>query len=106
MTPWNKYSVVTDCPDCEGTGYVAGYQRPSIHDPYPERPCECGLGPHEPECDVCGFNQIIPGFDCFVCDTVAHLFDADLQKFDVARFSHALAVAVELAKQDIAKKGK
>jgi hypothetical protein len=103
MTTWNRYSAVTHCPDCEGTGYVAAYTRASVDNPYPERPCDCGLGQHEAECEVCGFNQYIAGYDCLVCDTVAGILDADLQQFDHAAFSAAFAVALEAARKELSK---
>lgn len=94
---WNYRSAVTACDACGGAGVVHAHRRPTVSDPYPESPCECGIGEHQPECEVCGFTQVVAGYDCFVCDTVASLFDADLRKLDVDEFSAAVSIAVEKA---------
>ena len=52
---------------------------------------------HITECAVCGFDQVLPGFDCLACETVGHLFPADLARFDVAKFAAAVAVARDAA---------
>lgn len=94
---WNYRSAVTACNACEGAGVVHAHRRPTVSDPYPESPCECGIGEHQPECEVCGFTQYVPGFDCIVCETVACLFPADLRQLDVDAFAAAMRVAVEAA---------
>ncbi len=52
---------------------------------------------HFTECAVCGFDQVIPGFDCLACETIGHMFPADLARFDVAKFAAALTVARDAA---------
>lgn len=106
-TRWNAASHVTACTECEGAGWVHAHRRPTVNDPYPENPCECGLGEHLPECGVCGFTQPVAGYDCIVCDTVASLIDADLRRLDVDEFSAAMRVAVEkaLAENAVAVRG-
>lgn len=99
--PWNKHSEVTTCPDCNGAGVVPAHRRATVNDPYPEQPCECGLGEHAPECSVCGFGQIIRGFDCYACQTVDGLSADDLEAFDADAFAAAVKVAVEKAKADM-----
>jgi DnaJ-class molecular chaperone len=94
MTAWNYHSNVTACPDCEGSGYVHSHRRATIDDPYPENRCECGLGEHNPECAVCGFNQVVAGYDCLACDTVAALTDSDFADFAPGAFAEAVKVAV------------
>lgn len=94
---WNHRSGVYACSECGGAGAVHAHRRPTINDPYPEKPCDCGLGEHLPECEVCGFTQEMDGYDCFVCDTVGSLTDADLRKLDVDEFTAAVRVAVEKA---------
>lgn len=98
--PWNYTSQVAVCGACEGTGKVASHRRPTIDDPYPETDCDCGLGEHEPECQVCGYNMPVQGYDCLACDTVAGLYESELKAFDAAAFAAAVAVAVEKAKAD------
>ena len=95
--PWNYNSHVTACETCGGAGYVDAHRQPTIDDPYPQHDCECGIGEHEPECAVCGFDQIIAGYDCIVCDTAATLREHDLRRFDTADFSAAWDRAADLA---------
>lgn len=97
---WNWASQVTVCEACEGTGKLAAYRQPTINDPYPERPCDCGLGEHEPACEVCGYNLPVAGYDCLACDTVASLYATDLAKFDAERFTAAIKVAMAAAMAD------
>lgn len=73
--PWNRFSGVASCPECEGTGFGSnGLSEPN---PFPARSCTEGSadGYHGPECPVCGFRQIVRGYDCLACDTVAALDD-------------------------------
>lgn len=97
MAKWNNKSWVRSCPECNGAGVVASRRIPTINDPYPERTCDCGLGEHIAECEVCGFTQDIPGYDCLACETIAALHRADLERLDVAEFAKALTVARQLA---------
>ena len=74
--PWNYYSAVTCCPSCEGTGNVSSSRRASTWDPYPEVECpDCDGSEHGPECEVCGFTTVVPGYDCYACETVYGLPD-------------------------------
>lgn len=98
--PWNKYSEVVVCPDCEGTGFVPAYRQSTVNDPYPERPCDCGMGEHEPECSVCGFNQVVRGYDCYACQTIDGLCRDELAAFDADAFARAVKVAMEAARAD------
>ena len=101
--PWNYHSHATACSICGGAGVVDAYRQPTIDDPYPQEGCECGQGEHEPECAVCGFDQIIPGYDCLVCDTVASLHERDLLHFTVASFAAAWERAQTAALADFAR---
>lgn len=100
MHNWNRFSHVTTCPDCLGAGVVHAYRRATINDPYPESPCECGLGEHEPECAVCGYNLEVKGYDCLACDTVASLNGSALARFDAEAFTKALTVAMAAASRE------
>lgn len=100
-TRWNYNSVVTFCTECNGAGVVRAHRAATINDPYPECECDCGLGEHEPVCEVCGFNQPITGYDCLVCDTVSSLVESDLRKLDANAFVAAFKVALEEARLDI-----
>lgn len=94
---WNHFSHVTCCTECNGAGVVAANRRATINDPYPESPCECGMGPHEPECVVCGYDLQVAGYDCLACDTVAALTASELARFDADGFAKAVKLAAELA---------
>ena len=91
---WNYQSGVYVCDLCEGQGVVHSFRQATINDPYPETPCDCGLGEHEPECPVCGFGQQISGYDCVACDTIDSLTDADFANLDADAFAAAVKVAV------------
>lgn len=97
--PWNHNSWVKPaCETCNGEGTVASHRRPSIWDPYPEDCCDdCDGEPHEPECEVCGYNLEIDGFDCLACETVAHLGDKYLNQFDADKFAAAVKSALGAA---------
>jgi len=101
--PWNAFGVVKCCSMCDGEGVIASHRRPTIDDPFPQDDCECGLGKHEAECEVCGFNQVTAGADCLVCDMVANLHDHEVRALNVDAFTKALTVAVAAARAQIAK---
>lgn len=94
--PWNWHSAVTVCTECNGHGTVRSHRQPTVSDPYPETACDCGLGEHEPECAVCGYNLPITGFDCLACETVALLSDSELGRFNPDAFAEAIVQAVEV----------
>lgn len=94
MHNWNRFSHVTACPDCLGAGVVHAYPlsiRRAI--------CECGLGEHLPECQVCGYNLEVAGYDCLACDTVASLDASALKYFDADAFAAAIKVALAKARE-------
>lgn len=98
--PWNYHSHVTACQTCEGAGRVHSQRRPSTWDPYPESACPDCEGEHEPECEVCGYNLPVAGYDCLACETVAALHPHELKAFDRVAFANAVAVAVRKALAD------
>lgn len=95
--PWNKRSGVTACDTCDGAGRIASFRRPSVNDPYPEQPCPDCVGEHAAECPVCGFGQVVKGYDCLACDTVAAMFPSEMAAFDADKFAAALNVAIAAA---------
>ena len=96
---WNKNSgVMPACQECEGAGYVPAARRPSIHDPYPENPCDCGLGPHDPMCEVCGCTIEVAGFDCIACDTVANLANGQVDERTITEITAAIVRAAQAAR--------
>lgn len=72
-TKWNEKSGVTVCGPCQGSGKIWSNRRPTVDDPYPEKACKSCDGEHLPECPVCGFQHVVPGFDCIVCETVYNI---------------------------------
>lgn len=99
---WNHDSGVTCCDVCQGAGVVPAARRATVNDPYPESPCECERGPHEPECPVCGFGIALPGYDCFVCD-FAHELPAGSGDAVVKHVADALASALAAKERHFAK---
>ena len=97
---WNERSHVKVCETCNGDGVVAAYRRPTVDDPYPDDPCPDCDGPHEPECEVCGYNLEVEGYDCLVCETVAGLWKPKLKAFDVDAFAKAAKVALAKALEE------
>lgn len=99
---WNWASGVTCCSTCYGAGVIAddGRKR-TINDPYPEIACPDCDGEHLPECEVCGCEVIVPGYDCIACYVAeelpaAHLNDADI---DVLAKAIKSAAGARLAAQ-------
>ena len=92
---WNYNSQVTCCPFCDGAGVVYSQRKASTEDPYPEQPCDACDGPHGPECEVCGYDLVVSGWDCLVCDAVSGLITDEFAAFDVGKFAAALTVAVK-----------
>ena len=69
--PWNFRSEVQHCDTCNSTGRVAGHERPSTWNPYPEAACDdCGGREGAAPCEVCGSDMHVQGYDCFVCQCV------------------------------------
>lgn len=93
--PWNFNSHVTTCPTCEGAGAVHAGRQAITNDPYPETPCECGIGPHEPECAVCGCTTEVDGYDCIVCDLIDNIPLAKLNDATLADLAKAMTVAMQ-----------
>lgn len=103
--PWYHESGVVACPTCDGRGEVASHKRPSTGDPYPTKRCEDCHGPHSPECPVCGFDQVVSGWDCLACDIVRGMTAEELENFSVVSFSVSLRTALQEAQAD-AERGK
>ena len=98
---WNSKSWVRPvCDTCEGQGMVHSYRRATVDDPYPESPCPDCDGPSEPECEVCGYDLEVDGFDCLACETAASLGPKALTAFDADAFVAALRVAIGKARQE------
>jgi hypothetical protein len=60
-----------DCPDCEGIGVHA--------------------------CEVCGFDEVVKGYDCIVCQMVHDLSPANMKRINPADLADAFAQAFAAA---------
>lgn len=72
---WDYRSAVTECTECNGCGEVCVtpfHTHPNDPDRC-DRVCPncCGAGHHA--CKVCGFDIVVPGYDCLVCFTTNEL---------------------------------
>lgn len=102
---WNHYSCVLVCEECNGTGTVRSTRHASVDDPYPEEPCDHCEGEHEPECPVCGYNRIIPGFVCLACDLALEMPVDAITKRDAGSLVKAILNALEARREvEIARK--
>lgn len=91
--PWDYLSGVSRCETCEGRGKVHSFRRATTWDPYPEVDCPDCDGEHEPECEVCGCEIIVSGYDCIACNIVSDLPAADLNPASIDRFVAAIKAA-------------
>ena len=97
---WNHASEVRVCATCEGLGVIHDSTvRPSTWNPYPQRDCPDCDGEHEPCCLVCGFGQVVAGYDCAACDTIASLTDKDFAKLNDAALSAAIMRAAAMRRR-------
>ena len=95
---WHDASGVVPCRECDGEG--SRPNRPHLHPADPDCwPVDCpvcdGQGHHP--CAVCGFDHIVPGYDCLVCDFTRELTPAQLRAINPADIADAFAAAVNVA---------
>ncbi len=97
--PWDYRSGVSECETCAGSGSVCKPPRGTYrYNPLEwEVPCEdCeGLGVHA--CPVCGFDEVVEGYDCIVCQTVHDLSPANMKRINPADLAEAFAQAFNAA---------
>lgn len=97
--PWDYKSGVSECETCEGSGSVVRFPRGA----YMLNPlewtegCEDCLGDGIHACKVCGFDEVVKGFDCIVCTTVAELSPANMKRINPADLADSFAMAVNAA---------
>jgi len=96
LAKWNHASGVIPCTLCEGRGTVWNGKGLGGNDPESwDIDCpDCEGHGHEP-CKVCGFDMVVAGYDCLVCDTVYALTDKDLSLVDPVAFTVAFAKALK-----------
>jgi DnaJ-class molecular chaperone len=96
---WDHYSGVSDCDTCDGRGDICNPPRGAYNYNPLEWQEECpdcdGLGMHV--CQVCGFEEVVKGYDCLVCATVAELTPAQMREINPADLADCFAAAVNAA---------
>ena len=95
---WHDASGVITCRECDGDG--SRPNRPHLHPGDPDCwPVDCevcdGKGHHP--CSVCGFDQIVDGYDCLVCSLVYELSPAQIKAINPADIADAFAAAAAVA---------
>lgn len=92
--PWNYNSCTNPCGECDGTGAHAVNPHLRVGDPsYHEIDCDECEGSGHTHCEVCGFDVVIPGYDCLACQMVYDIPDNLLTD----KVADALAEAVRNA---------
>lgn len=94
-TRWDWHSAVSECTCCEGKGEVCitpFHTHPNDPDRCDRECPECdGVGHHA--CKVCGFDIVVPGYDCIVCLTANEFPWNTTTAETAAHFAECLAKA-------------
>lgn len=101
LTPkaWDRHSGVTKCQCCEGCGTVVKFPRGA----YMLNPlewaaaCDDCAGQGQFNCIVCGFDQEVPGYDCWVCESARDLPVSAMKEINPADLADAFAAAFNAA---------
>jgi len=97
--PWDWASGVSDCETCGGDGVVVRFPRGAYNlNPleWQEDCTDCeGLGVHA--CPVCGFDEVVKGYDCAVCALAHDLSPANMRRINPADLADAFAQAFNAA---------
>lgn len=94
--PWDYFSGVSECEACEGTGSFCKPPRGML---YPN-PLEWQVGCDDCaetgvfNCPVCGFDEVVEGYDCLVCATVNDLSTANMKRINPADLAESIARAI------------
>ena len=97
--PWDYHSGVSECETCGGTGEVVKFPRGA----YRLNPlewseiCEDCLGEGIHACKVCGFDDVVKGHDCIVCETVHDMTPAQMRSINPADLAEHFAQAFNVA---------
>ena len=98
---WNYHSAVTPCATCEGTGEVWNGKGNGGNDPDSFNVDCPNCGDPTPgvfACKVCGFQHVVPGYDCLACETVAAIPVADLHNLPTHHLTRAIEEALGAAR--------
>lgn len=92
--PWNVKSGICPCWQCDGVGREMACPNLRVGDPSNhEIDCDVCEGAGHTHCEVCGFDVVIPGYDCLACQMVYDIPDNLLTD----KVADALAEAVRNA---------
>lgn len=98
---WYRRSGVTECQECDGHGMIA--RRPYLHPNDPDNwneDCDDCDGEGNSACETCGFDQLIVGYDCVVCETVYALTEAERAALDVGKLAEAFTRCLNAAQAE------
>ena len=97
--PWDYASGVSECDTCEGSGNICNPPRGAYNYNPLEWQEDCpdceGLGIHA--CEVCGFDEVVKGYDCIVCQLVHDLEPANMRRINPADLADCFAQAFAAA---------
>lgn len=97
--PWDYHSGVSECETCDGSGQVVKFPRGA----YRLNPlewtegCEDCLGDGIHGCKVCGFDEVVQGYDCWVCQAVHDLSATNMKRINPADLADHFAQAFNAA---------
>ena len=101
--PWNYYSAVSHCEDCDGKGHRWNGRGMGGNDPDSWAiPCETCEETGLVECPVCGFDIDVPGYDCLACETVNELSAGQLTDAVADKLTAAIKAAIHVAAKAVA----
>lgn len=98
--PWDCASGVSDCETCGGSGQVDKMPPHRVYrDPpgYWDAPCPDCEEQGVICCPVCGFDEVVKGYDCAVCALVHDLSPANMRRINPADLADAFAQAFNAA---------
>jgi hypothetical protein len=102
---WDHHSGVTECETCDGSGLIDKTPLNRVYRDPPgtwDEPCPDCEEQGVVCCPVCGWDQVVPGYDCWVCSSAYDLpasvmkakSPADLADCFAAAFNAALNAKV------------
>lgn len=95
---WYSNSGITKCEHCDGHGSYWNGRGLGGNDPESWAiPCEhCEETGHR-DCEVCGFDIVVPGADCLACDMVRELSSDQLTDEVADKLAASIKAAINVA---------
>lgn len=97
--PWDYHSGISECDTCEGSGAIVKFPRGAYMLNPLEYQIDCpeceGQGVHP--CKVCGFDEVVRGYDCIVCAMVHDMSPANMKRINPSDIADAFAQAFAAA---------